>query len=103
MNAETPEDYDDPRTEEAFVEYLNKRCGTHRSVGGLLDESAGRHPEFDSLASRFIVAAADVRDKLYKDAELFSRATGPKFNYYLKVMEKLLNGTEGWVEKETNR
>ena len=55
------------------------------------------------MASRFVVAASDVRDKLYQDAELFLRATGEKYKYYLKVMEKLSNGTEEWLEKETNR
>lgn len=55
------------------------------------------------MASRFVVAASDVRDTLFKDAELFARATGAKYKYYLKVMEKIVNGTEGWLEKETNR
>ncbi|KAI0686031.1 protein disulfide isomerase [Cytidiella melzeri] len=100
---EEPEDYEEGRTEEDFVSFLNKRCGTHRSAGGLLDEAAGRHPEFDSIASRFAVAAADKRDALYQDAKLFARATGEKYKYYLKVMEKFLNGTEGYVEKETAR
>jgi hypothetical protein len=100
---ELPEDYEEARTEEAFVEYLNKRCGTHRAAGGLLNEAAGRHPEFDSMASRFVVATADVRDTLYKDAQLFARATGEKYKYYLKVMEKVLNGSEGYIEKEAAR
>lgn len=55
------------------------------------------------MASRFVVAVGDVRDKLYQDAELFLRATGEKYKYYLKVMEKLSNGTEEWLEKETTR
>ncbi|KAI0090087.1 protein disulfide isomerase [Irpex rosettiformis] len=100
---EEPEDYDEARTEEAFVSFLNSRCGTHRSAGGLLDDTAGRHPEFDSLASRFIVAASDGRSKLVEDAKLFARATGDKYQYYLKVMDKVVNGSEQWVEKEANR
>jgi hypothetical protein len=33
-----PELYEGPRTREAFVEFLNDRCGTHRSVGGGLNQ-----------------------------------------------------------------
>ena len=77
--------------------------GTHRSAGGLLDDNAGRHPEFDSLASRFIVATSDARGKLVEDAKLFARATGEKYKYYLKVMDKVINGSEEWVEKEATR
>ena len=91
------------RTEEAFVDFLNEHCGTHRAVGGLLDDNAGRHPEFDSMASRFIVATCDVRDTLYKDAQLLGQAFGPKYKYYLRIMEKVVNGTEDYVEKESKR
>lgn len=55
------------------------------------------------MASRFVVGTADARDTLYKDAQLFARATGEKYKYYLKVMEKVLNGTEEYVEKEASR
>ena len=105
LHTESPSLYDGARTEEAFVSFLNTHCGTHRAPGGLLDDTAGRHPEFDSLASRFVVAAADkvAQSKLYEDAKLFGRATGAKYKYYLKVMEKVMNGTEGWVEKEAAR
>ncbi|KAI0338048.1 protein disulfide isomerase [Trametopsis cervina] len=100
---ENPKNYDGGRTEEDIVEFLNKQAGTHRTPGGLLNEQAGRHPEFDSMASRFLVAAADTRNTLYKDAQLFAQATGGKYKYYIKVMEKVLNGTEGYVDKETAR
>lgn len=95
--------YDGERTEEAFVEFLNEQCGTHRTAGGLLDETVGRHPEFDSMASRFVGATEAARSTLYKDAELFAGAFGAKYKYYLRVMEKVINGTENYVEKESNR
>ena len=40
-----PVEYDGARTEDAFVEFLNTHCGTHRTVGGLLDDAVGRGPE----------------------------------------------------------
>jgi protein disulfide-isomerase A6 len=100
---EDPIDYNGARTEEAFVEFLNKKCGTHRTVGGLLNDEAGRHPEFDSLAQRFIAAASDARDKLYADAQLFSGAFGKKFQYYVRVMDKVKNGSLEYVDKESKR
>ena len=101
--AEEPLRYEQGRTEADFVKFLNEHCGTHRSVGGLLDETAGRHPEFDSIASRFIVASESARNTLFQDAQLIAQAFGTKYKYYLRVMEKLLNNTEDFVEKESKR
>jgi len=36
--AKTPEDYDGGRTAKDFTEFLNEKCGTHRSVTGGLNE-----------------------------------------------------------------
>jgi protein disulfide-isomerase A6 len=33
-----PEDYEGGRTEDDFVAYLNEKCGTHRAVGGGLND-----------------------------------------------------------------
>jgi protein disulfide-isomerase A6 len=33
-----PEAYEGGRTEEAFVSFLNEKCGTHRAVGGGLND-----------------------------------------------------------------
>jgi protein disulfide-isomerase A6 len=33
-----PEDYDGDRTEDEIVAYLNEKCGTHRAVGGGLND-----------------------------------------------------------------
>ena len=55
------------------------------------------------MASRFIVGASDARDTLFKDAQLFAGAFKGKYAYYLRVMEKLINGTEGYIEKESKR
>lgn len=42
------ENYDGPRSEEAFVNFLNERCGTHRAVGGGLNDEVSRFP-FSSI------------------------------------------------------
>lgn len=49
------------------------------------------------------MATADAKTSLYKDAiNLASRVSGDA-KHYLKVMEKVVNGTEGYVEKEAKR
>ncbi|KAJ6619763.1 protein disulfide isomerase [Mycena sp. CBHHK59/15] len=98
-----PEDYNGGRSEADFVEFLNEKCGTHRAVGGGLSDSAGRFAELDVLASKFFVAAGDARDALYKDAAALAASAGDVSKHYLRVMEKLVNGTEGYVEKEAKR
>lgn len=35
------ESYEGPRTEQAFVDFLNERCGTQRAVGGGLNDKVG--------------------------------------------------------------
>ena len=36
-----PEDYDGERSEKAFVDFLNEKCGAQRAVGGGLNDEVG--------------------------------------------------------------
>lgn len=98
-----PEDYNGGRTEEDFISYLNSKCGTHRAVGGGLDGTAGRVPTLDSLASKFFSASADAKSSVYQEAIAVAGSLGSQGQHYLKVMEKVVNGTEGYIEKESLR
>ncbi|KAH9836151.1 protein disulfide isomerase [Rhodofomes roseus] len=98
-----PLDYDGPRSEEAFVDFLNEKCGTHRAVGGGLSDLAGRLPELDTLASQFFAATGAARDTIYKDATALAASVGPAASHYVRVMEKVVNGSEEYVEKESKR
>ncbi|OBZ67643.1 Protein disulfide-isomerase tigA [Grifola frondosa] len=100
---EEPEDYNGDRTEEAFVAYLNEKCGTHRSVGGLLNDLAGRLPELDTLASQFFLTTGAARDTVYKDALAVAGTVGPAAKHYVRVMEKVVNGSEEYLDKESKR
>ncbi|KAI0659960.1 protein disulfide isomerase [Cubamyces menziesii] len=102
-NKEEPIDYDGARTEEAFVEYLNEKCGTHRTVGGLLDDTVGRLEELDKLAAKFYEESATVRQELLKEATELAATLGGAAKHYLRVMEKVVNGSEEYLEKESNR
>ncbi|KAJ7364050.1 protein disulfide isomerase [Mycena albidolilacea] len=98
-----PVAYEGGRGEEDFVNFLNEKCGTQRAVGGGLSDKAGRLADFDALASKFFVAAADARATLLKDALALAESAGVVSKHYIRVMEKLVNGTEGYVEKEAKR
>lgn len=112
--------YEGGRSEADFVDYLNEKCGTQRSVnGGLLDTvccshsifcwpvvilfQAGRLADFDVLANKFFTAPADLRDSIYKEALTLSSTVGDVSKHYLRVMEKMVNGTEAYYEKESKR
>lgn len=113
------EAYEGPRTEQAFVTFLNERCGTQRAVGGGLNDEvshvptcgptsiekvqAGRIPELDTLAQKFLAAAGDVRDYIYKEAVALSGSLGETANQYIRVMEKIKNNSESYVEGESKR
>lgn len=43
------------------------------------------------------------RAELYKEASALGASVGESAKYYLRVMEKLTNGTETYVEKEAKR
>lgn len=43
------------------------------------------------------------RAKLYEEASTLGQGIGDSAKYYLRVMEKLVDGAEDYVEKETKR
>ncbi|KAH9887948.1 protein disulfide isomerase [Cubamyces lactineus] len=102
-NKDEPIDYDGARTEEAFVAWLNEKCGTHRTIGGLLDDTVGRLEELDKLAAKFYEESATVRQELLKEATELATTLGGAAKHYLRVMEKVVNGSEEYLEKESNR
>jgi hypothetical protein len=55
-----PVDYQGARSEVDFVRYLNERAGTHRLVGGALDDTAGRITDMDELAKKLASATNDA-------------------------------------------
>ncbi|KAH7884731.1 protein disulfide isomerase [Phlebopus sp. FC_14] len=97
------ENYEGPRTEQAFVTYLNERCGTRRAVGGGLNDEAGRLEELDMLAQKFLAATGDARDAIYKETLALADNIGSTANQYLRVMEKVVNNSEAYIQKETRR
>ncbi|KAF8896355.1 protein disulfide isomerase [Infundibulicybe gibba] len=89
--------------EEAIVAFLNEKCGTHRAVGGGLSDEAGRLADFDALAGKFATALSTTKGSIYQEALSLAASAGTGSKHYLRVMEKVVNGTEGYVEKESKR
>jgi protein disulfide-isomerase A6 len=102
-NKADPVEYDGERTEESFVDYLNKKCGTHRAVGGGLNEKAGRVEKLDELAAQFVMAARDARDSIYTEALAIAESVGSHAQHYLKIMQKVTNTTDEYFAKESAR
>ncbi|THV07431.1 protein disulfide isomerase [Dendrothele bispora CBS 962.96] len=95
--------YESGRSEADFVAFLNEKCGTQRAAGGGLNDEAGRVAELDALASKFFVAAGDAKNSIYQEALGLASSVGEGSKHYLRVMEKIVNGTENYIEKEAKR
>lgn len=97
------EPYTGGRNEKDFVEFLNEKCGTHRAVGGGLNEQAGRISEFDELAAKFYSAGADARQAVLDEATSLSTKAGATAQQYVKVMKKIVSDSEAYLGKESTR
>ncbi|KAI0760751.1 hypothetical protein C8Q74DRAFT_1451600 [Fomes fomentarius] len=100
---DSPIDYDGARTEEAFIEFLNEKCGTHRATGGLLDDKAGRLAQLDALAENFHTESAAARQTILKEVSDLAATLGARAKHHLRVMDKVVTGSEEYLEKESKR
>lgn len=95
------EDYQGPRSETAFVAFLNDKTGTHRLNGGKLDTKAGTIPGLDQLVRKF-VSTSSFSD-LVGEVQKAVRGLQDKYAlYYVKVAEKLSQNQE-YAIKEFER
>ncbi|KAI9353146.1 thioredoxin-like protein [Pilaira anomala] len=95
--------YEGGRTEKAFVDYLNKHCGTHRLVGGGLEATAGRIETLDKLVTQFMKDTSG-REKIHAEAVKAAQEIGTRYaNYYAKIMEKVLGQGEAFLKTEKAR
>lgn len=94
-----PVAYNGGRDEQSFVNFLNEKCGTHRAVGGGLNDLAGRVPSLDELAQKFIDATSDARATIIGKAANF----GKDSKQYIRVMEKVVEKSNDYITKELKR
>ncbi len=107
-----PQPYNGGRGEEDFIKFLNEKCQTWRTKGGLLSDLAGRMPTLDGFAARWYTSTADKRSTIYNEFIDYvnTMRTSPKSDqkknevadYYLRVLDKA-NHSAGYIEKETKR
>lgn len=64
---------------------------------------AGRVATLDGLASKIYAAIPTSRKQIYDEAIALSESLGSVADYYLRVMKKLVDGTEDFVAKEIKR
>ncbi|WVO16400.1 protein disulfide-isomerase domain [Cryptococcus depauperatus] len=102
-----PIDYETGRAAEQFVDWINEHAGTHRTVSGLLSDTAGKVLTLDQLASDFFTGTSNERNKIIKKAKeavvALDRHTRTTADYYVKAMENVLTKGEGWLTKEQAR
>jgi len=101
----TVEDYEGGRSEQDFIDFINKKAGTQRVAGGLLNSAAGRIPEMDELVAKFRKATSTDEKKTIKDRATELAATlvnNPSAKYYVRFFEKVL-ATPEYTVKETAR
>jgi protein disulfide-isomerase A6 len=96
------EEYNGGRTPEDFVEFINKRAGTERILGGLLSEKAGRVDALDTLAAEFL-KSSDKKAALEK-IQAEAKSSDSKFaDLYVKAAEKIIAKGDEYVTKEKTR
>lgn len=86
-----PEPYNGGRQEKDFIKFLNEKTGTHRAVGGGLDDVAGTLETFDAIVAKFtggtsideLLDEAKTAVEEYKDT---AKATYAE--YYVRVFSK---------------
>lgn len=101
-----PVPYTFGRTVEAFTQFLNEHCGTHRSSSGLLNDLAGKVAPLDSLASEFFTAKTDREAIIARAQEALSsvnETSRAQASYYVKAMERVVEKGEAWLVKEQGR
>jgi protein disulfide-isomerase A6 len=100
-----PEAYSGGRTEQDLVTFMNSKAGTHRTVGGGLDATAGTIEILDTLVSKLTAgaSAAEVAAEATEAAASLKEQAQYKYaEYYIKVFDKVAK-TDGYAAKELAR
>ncbi|GMK57259.1 hypothetical protein CspeluHIS016_0400930 [Cutaneotrichosporon spelunceum] len=105
-----PVAYNEGRSEQQFVDYLNAQCGTQRTSSGLLNDAAGKIKELDELAQKYW-AELPSREEIYEKAKEYVSTHSAEVDerlrtagaYYVRAMERIKAKGDAWVAKEQAR
>jgi protein disulfide-isomerase A6 len=84
---------------------MNGKAGTHRTVGGGLDATAGTIEALDALVEKFTGGSSisEIAAEATKAAKDLKEGAQYKYaEYYVKVFDKLTK-SNGWAAKELTR
>jgi protein disulfide-isomerase A6 len=96
----TPEDYNGGRSAADFVSFINEKAGTHRTVGGGLDATAGIIASLDDVVKAYVASPAAAG--LQKISTEAGKLKEKYASYYAKVAQKQ-EKNEGYLAKELKR
>jgi protein disulfide-isomerase A6 len=94
--------YEGARSEQAFIDFINKEVGTYRAVGGRLTAAGGTVAALDAVIQKIYDAGGDIATKADELVKAAKGESAPFAAYYAKVAEKVKKNS-GYVEKELSR
>jgi protein disulfide-isomerase-like protein len=101
------ETYEGGRSPQDFVDFINSRTGSERTVGGGYSAQAGRNAELDEIAREFLLASGNVRKTLYDRAEkqvnYLPSATKEWAKFYTLTMKRIMEKGEKFASEEALR
>lgn len=99
-----PEAYSGGRSEEALVDFVNSKAGTHRLVGGGLNSKAGTIDVIDTLLAKYVTAGGlkDVETATEEIKKASKDLKDKSVDYYLRALAKL-TGNPNYAQKEQTR
>jgi protein disulfide-isomerase A6 len=97
-----PVPYEGARSEQAFIDFINKEVGTYRAVGGGLTAAGGTVAALDTVIQKIIDAGGDIASKADDLVNAAKSEKSPFAAYYGKVAEKVKKNS-GYVDKELSR
>lgn len=103
-DSDEAEEYNEGRSEQDFIDFLNEKCKTNRKSGGGITDDAGRIDKFDEFAKEFMTNV-DKRDAILEEAKsLIDAQEDPKdATYYTKVMERVQSKGDAFITTEIER
>ncbi|KAI4341665.1 hypothetical protein MLD38_026359 [Melastoma candidum] len=101
------EDYEGGRDLDAFVSFINEKCGTSRDGKGQLTSKAGLVDSLDALVKEFVAAGEEdkkaIVSKIEEEVEKLKGSTARYGKIYLKAAKNCIDKGTGYAKKETER
>jgi len=100
-------DYNSGRDAESFINFLNDKAGTHRTVSGNLNDKAGVVETLSDLVSKFVAGEKAAREAVVKDVESavsgLTETVREHGGHYVRTMKSIIEKGEDYAAKEVDR